>query len=523
MSDKPKTFYDDLSRRRMLGGMAALGGAVLVGPGLIGRAQAKTPGTLVFGLSSYPPGIKPWENKGTASSTVKLQLFRGLLGYGPDGSLQPELAESWEIPDAQTYIIKLRDNAYFHNGDPVTAEDVKVSLTAIAAEDSTAHLRSHFGVVESIEVFDPKTVKINLKEPQVTFIYLLASVHSHIVSAKELAKDPNNFVGAGPYRVVEMERGTRIEMEAFDKYYKAGLPKTKNLRFDAYKDENLRVAALEAGDVDVIEYVPWQSMDSIGANSKLNLDVVDGPFMYLLFNTEAGPFTDPRLRQAVAYAVQRQDVIAAAFFGRGNLLGAMPIPKGSEYHEPSFDGHWKRDLDKAKALLTEAGFPDGFQATLLSTAQYGMHKDTAEVVQQNLADVGIQVKLNLPDWATRVSLGNRGQYDFAVMGSAGDFNDPDALTNFLDGSRGNSYIRSLGFADGEINALLAEGRQVLDPAKRKAIYDKIHARALELAPIVPINWRAQGYATQAYVSGFKNMPGFLTFYSGYTIENTVIE
>jgi len=530
MSDKSKEIFQPLSRRQMLSGMAAvggtaaLGGTALIGSSLmIGRVQARTAGTLVFGLSSYPPGIRPWENKGTASSTVKLQIFRGLVGYGPDGSLQPELAESWEIPDARTYIFKLRENAVFHNGEPVTAEDVRASLRAIAAEDSTAHLRSRFGIVETIETPDPKTVRIILKEPQVTFIYLLASVHSNIVSAKALARDPDNFVGAGPYRLVAVERGTRMELEAFDQYYKTGLPKTKNLRFDAYKDENLRVAALEAGDVDIIEYVPWQSMDSIGANNTLNLDVVDGPFMYLLFNTESGPFTDPRLRQAVAYAVRRQDVIAAAFFGRGNLLGAMPIPKGSTYHEPRFEGHWTRDLEKARSLLEEAGHADGFEATLLSTAQYGMHKDTAEVVQQNLAEAGIQVKLNLPDWATRVSLGNRGQYDFAVMGSAGDFNDPDALTNFLDGSRGNSYVRSFGFADPEINGLLAEGRQELDPTKRKAIYDKVHARALELAPIVPINWRAQGYATQSDVSGFRNMPGFLTFYSGYSIENTALE
>lgn len=511
-----------LTRRRLLGAGAALGGTALAGPLLLGNAKAGTPGLVRFGLSSYPPGIAPWENKGTASNTVKLQLFRGLVGYDPDGQLRPELAESWQVPDAQTYIFKLRDNAAFHNGEPVTAADVKYSLEAIAAEDSTAHLRSRFGIVESIETPDDKTVQIRLKEPQVTFIYLVASVHALIVSAKGAEQDPDNPVGAGPYRIANVERGTSIELEAFDQYYRAERPRSQRLLFTAYKDENLRVAALEAGDVDIIEYVPWQSMDALGANDNVKLDVVDGPFMYLLFNCKSGPFSDPKLRRAVAHAIRREDIIAAAFFGRGNPLASLPIPPGSEFHQAKYDGHWAYDPERAKTLLQEAGHGDGFSATLLSTAQYGMHKDTAEIVQQHLAEIGIQVQLNLPDWGTRVSLGNRGQYDFAVMGSAGDFNDPDALTNFLDGSRGDSYVRSLGFIDEEINRLLAAGRQELDTEKRKDIYDQLYRRALEQTPIATINWRAQGYASQKDVSGFKNIPGFLTFYSGYTLEDVAI-
>ena len=511
-----------LSRRRVLGGAAALGGAYLVGPGLMGTAHGKTPGTVVFGLSSYPPGMHPWENKGTASSTVKNQLFRGLTSYTPDGRLRPELAESWEIPDAKTYIFKLRDNAYFHDGEKVTSADVKYTFEAMRAKDSTAFLRAQLDIVASIETPDARTVKITLKEPNVTFILLTAIQHAHIVSAKSAAKDPKNLVGAGPYKITSIERGTRIEMEAFDKYYKPGLPKTKKLKFVAYKDENLRVAALEAGDVDIIEYVPWQSMDAVAANKNLDLDITDGPFMYLLFNTEKGPFTNVKLRQAVAYAVQRSDVIDGAFFGRGAVLGSVPVPKGSEYYEPKFAGFWKYDVAKAKALMAEAGYPNGFSATLLSTGQYGMHKNTAEVVQQNLAQIGINAKLNLPDWATRIQLGNKGQYDFAVMGSAGDYNDPDALTVFVDGSQGPSFIRSFGFSDDGINKLLDSGRQELDKGKRKAIYDNLQRKMLELAPIVPLNWRAQGYATQTYVSGFKNIPGFLTFYSGYTIEDVEI-
>ena len=126
--------------------------------------------------------------------------------------------------------------------------------------------------------------------------------------------------------------------------------------------------------------------------------------------------------------------------------------------------------------------------------------------------------LNLPDWATRVDLGNKGQYDIAVMGTAGQYNDPDALANFVDGRRGASFVRSHGFSDDKLNELLDAGRAEIDQAKRKAIYDEWQARSLETVPLVGINWRAQGYATQKAVSGFANIPGFLTFYSGSMIE-----
>ncbi len=518
MTDKFMSLTQNIDRRRVLkGGMVA--GATALMPGFIGRAQAKTPGLIVFGLSSYPPGFKPWENKGTASTTVKVQQFRGLLGYGADGQPRSELAESWKILAGNKFQFTLRDNAYFHNGDKVTSADVKATYEAMAAKDSTARLRSRFAAVESIETPDARNVIITLKDADVTFIDIAASPHAGIVSAKALAADAKNFVGAGPYKIVNIERGSRIEMEAFDKYYKPGYPKTKKLRFDAFKDENLRVAALEAGDADIIEYLPWQSMDSVGKNSRLKMDVVNGPFMYLTFNFSKGPFTDPLLRQAVGHAIKREDVIAAAFFGRGNVLGGIPLQDTSPFYDAKYQDRWGYDPDKAKALMKQAGKAGGFSATLLSTAQYGMHKNTAEVVQQSLAAIGINVKLNLPDWAKRVTLGNRGQYDFAVMGSAGDFNDPDALTKFMDGSLSASYARSYGFKDERISSLFAAGRQEASLEKRKTIYAELQQRALDLAPIIPINWRAQGYGYQNYVSGFKNIPGFLTFFSGMVIEN----
>ena len=137
---------------------------------------------------------------------------------------------------------------------------------------------------------------------------------------------------------------------------------------------------------------------------------------------------------------KRDEIVKAAFFGRGSPLEGLPLAPGSAFYDAELAAGWRYDPDRARALLSEAGVPNGFTTSILSTAQYGMHKDTAEVVQQNLAAVGIQAELRLPDWATRVTLGNRGQFDIGVMGTTTDNNDADGLNNLIDGSlSGNDF------------------------------------------------------------------------------------
>jgi peptide/nickel transport system substrate-binding protein len=499
-----------ITRRAGLAGLASL-------PFLPRAARAREAGTLVFGLSSYPPNLMPWLDTGTASATVKMQMFRGLLSFAPDGSLRGELASAWSHDDKGAWTFTLRD-ATFHNGEKVTSADVKWTIEQVAANAAT-RLHAEMASITSVETPDDRTVRLTTRAMTATLGEWFANSCLPIVSR---VSDPKQPVGAGPFVLDSQERGSFVQLTAAPGYYKPGLPRTKTLRFVAYPDDTARVAALQAGDVDMIEYVPWQSIGELSKDTRLKVTAHDGPFMYLVFNGSRPPFDDARVRLAVAFAVKRDELIQGAFFGRGSPLGHLPIPNASPYFNADLKDGWHYDPARAKQLLADAGHPEGFACNMLATAQYGMHKDTAVLVQQQLAAIGIQATLTLPDWPTRIRMGAQGQYDLAVMGTGPDSNDPDGLSSVLDGSLPPALPRSYGLKTPKITALLQAGRETFDEAKRKAIYHEMEQAALADAPIVGLTWRDQAYAMAKDVSGFTNLPGMLTFMSGTTLENTAI-
>lgn len=487
--------------------------------------KLQTGGDLVFGLSGEPANLDPAIQAGTAQRTIKLCIYRGLLNYGKDGQLSKELAEDYQIEDnGKTYIFKLRQ-AKFQNGDPVTAEDVKFTIERTLDPKTGATYRNELSVIDKVEVIDESTVKITLKNPYAPFIHYLALPEMGIVSKKWTEEKGGNLsanpMGAGPFQFVNWAKGQEINLKKFPDFYKKDTPKLDTVKFMFYSDENTRVNALKAGDVDIIEYVPWKDAEYIEKDPNLKLDSTNGPFMMLQFNTHFKPFSDPKVRQAISYAIDRMAIINTAFNGRGKPIYGIAIPEGYLGYDKKYENYFKYDPEKAKQLLAEAGYPNGFKATLLATSQYSMHQQTAIAVQAELKRIGIDVTLDLPDWATRIEKNTKGEYDFLVAGTSGDITDPDWLSNFFYGGEVR-LNNSAYFDDPEINKLLDEGKITLDENKRKEIYDRFVQRALELSPFVFLTWREQSYAMKKEVNGFQNLPGFLSFQSGITIEDTYI-
>jgi peptide/nickel transport system substrate-binding protein len=499
-----------LTRRNFVVGAASL-------PVLTKASFAqKSAGVLRYGLAAFPPSLQPWSNTGAAAGTVKMLIHRSLVSFNAKGELQPELAESWSS-EGKAWTFKLRRGVTFHNGDAFDAEDVRFSLEQVGAEKSTAYFKAQIAGLEKIEILDPFTVRLVAKEPVATLPLWFGNYNMHIVSRKSTEA---NMIGCGPFRITGQERGTSIDLTAFDKFFKPGLPKLKGIKFIIYADENLRTAALQSGDVDMIEYVPWQSMAAVERDPRLKLDAQPGPFMCLLFNGSKGPWSDPRVRRAAGHAVKREDIVKAAFFGRGTALEGVPLVEGTPWYDPVLGKGWAYDPAKSKALLAEAGLPNGFNSTLLSTAQFGMHKDTAEVVQQHLKAVGINCELRLPDWSTRVKLGTEGQYEAAIHGLAADNNDPDGLSAMLDMSLSASHGRSFALQAPKTVEALRRGRAELDQARRVEIYKDMQRVCLEEAPLIGLAWRSQGYGMDKSVQGFTNIGGALAVASGNQLETT---
>ena len=499
-----------LLARRTLLAAAAL---PLVG---VRTAAARDPGHLVFGLSGWPATLAPWTNAGTVAQNAKLLIFRGLLGYGADGKMRGELADHWERDGDNAWVFHLRE-ATFHNGNPVTAEDVQYSIEQMASEKSLAYLKGEMQRIVKIETPDARTVRLTTAEPSVVLPDLFANYFSPIV-AKGSVDHNGPGIGAGPFQPAGQERGSYIDLVAYDRFYRPGLPKLRSIRMVAYADESARVAALRAGDVDLIEYVPWSEMAGIAADPALALQTTEGPYLYMYFNCKAGPFSDARVRRAAALAVRRDEIVKGAFFGRGRPLAGLPIERTSPFYDPDLAEGWAYDPAQAKSLMAAAGLSAGFACKLLATSTYGMIKSTAEILQSQLSEIGIQAELVLPDWATRITLGNRGQYDLTVNGTTNDSSDPDGMSTAISTDLPGNYTRSYGLSLPKLDALLAEGRRSFDAARRKAIYTEVQQLCLQEVPIATLCWRDQGYAMTKDLRGFTNMPGALTFYSASTLE-----
>jgi len=485
-------------------------------------------GTLYFGISGEPTTMDPMMQTGTTFRTVKLGIHRGLLNYGVDGKLSNELAESYEIsPDAQEITFHLRD-AKFHDGTPVTGNDVKASLERIIAPDSPASFRNELSIISDIDVVDAKTVKLKLSKPSVSMIHYLALPEASIVPASWIEAfnaDPNVApIGAGPFKFVSWTRGQEILVERFADYYKADKPYLDSVHYAFYGDENTRVNAIKSGDVDIIDYVPARDLESLDADPDIRNERTFGPFMGLQFNTHFEPFGNPLVRQAIAYAVDRDVIINTAFNGVGTPIYGIAIPDGYMGYSAEKANVFKPDLAKAKALMAEAGYADGFTARMLSSSQYSFHQNTAIAVQSELAKIGITLTLDMPDWSSRMAKANVGDYDVMVMGSVGEITDPDWLSNYYYG--GEQLVRnnnSAYFDDPTMNELLDRGRSTVDQAEREKIYDQVVDRAIELSPLVFFMWRDQSYSVRENVKDFTNLPAFLSFLSGYSVENVKVE
>jgi ABC-type transport system substrate-binding protein len=482
--------------------------------GLISALQAEEPqkgGTLVYGSVTEVASLDPHVYQGTAWKAINLCIYNSLLGFDKQGQPAPSLAESWETPDAKTIIFKLRKGVKFHKGQPFTARDVKYSLERILDPATGATLRSNLEGIK-ITIVDDHTIKIQKDQPDVTLLSVLSMGETSIVSEEWMKANPNVKIeanGTGPFILAENEPKVRVVVEHNPNYFEKDLPYLDKIEFRMIKDGEARVNALKTGAVDMIDTVPWKDIDILKAQKGIKVDVADGEFMNLWLNTSKEPLDDPKARQAIAYAIDRQAISEAAFFGYGTPLYGPPTIPGSWYYNEDLAKHFSHDPEKAKKLLAEAGYPKGFDLELLTYHGLPIYTVTAQIVQANLKEAGINVNIKLSEWAALVEKKNKGQYDFLIYGVTIKSPDPDVYAYYF-GSASTYWAKPISFSDEKIESLLKEGRSNTDTNERKKIYHDLEKRVLELTPWVFVNWRAKAQAYKEKVKGYVHLGGALS-------------
>lgn len=362
-----------------------------------GAAWAKDDITIAMQLE--PPHLDPTSAAAQAiDSVVYVNIFEGLTRFMGDGSIVPALAESWEISDDGTvYTFKLHEGVTFHDGSAMDAEDVKFSLDRARAEDSANAQKALFAGIDSVDVVDPLTVKVTLKEPNGNFLFNMAWGDAVIVAPESIENIKTAPVGTGPYTLGEWVQGDKIVLNRNPGYWGAE-PALEQATFKFISDPTAAFAAMMAEDVDVFTGFPApENLPQFEADPRFQVLVgsTEGETI-LSTNNKQPPFDNIKVRQAMAHAIDRQAIIDGAMFGYGTPIGTHFAPHNPAYVD--LTGNSAYDPDKAKALLAEAGFPDGFETTLhLPPPSYA--RRGGEIIAAQLAAVGIKAEITNVEWA----------------------------------------------------------------------------------------------------------------------------
>lgn len=384
-------------------------------------------------------------------------------------------------------------------------------------------------MVDSVEIVDEYTVKITLTEPFAPFLSNMAMHSASIVSPSAVEEYGADFsvkaVGTGPYKLVSWEPGVEVVLEKNPDYFK-GAPSIDKLIFKPITEPQTRLAELEAGNLDLIVNVPPDDLNRL--RDAENLQVIEEPSMHVwwtAFNTQKEPFNDVKVRQAVNYAVNKEAIVDGILQGTGELANS-PLPSNVWGHDPELE-NYPYDPEKAKELLAEAGYPDGFDVTYwVPESGSGMQQPQAiaSAIQSDLAAVGINVDIQLVEWGTYIDQVfvpvEESEMDMHQMSWIGDNGDPD---NFLYTLLSSHQYPPNGFNDSyykndRVDELLAEARVTKDRAERTAMYEEVQAIIMEEGPWLVLDYEKQIVVTSDRLKNFQLHPTGVFRFSNVTVE-----
>ncbi len=486
---------------------------------------ASARGVIVVGRGADAPSLDPATTSDAESSKVTRNLFEGLVSDKQGTTeIEPALAESWQVsPDGRTYTFKLRQGVKFHDGTEFNADAVVTNYTRWVNQEgggSFDYFQTVFGgfagdqnlLTESVQAVDPSTVEFKLKRPFGPFIGALSLPAFGFVSPTALKSGKplnNNPVGTGPFKLKEWKPNETLTLERNPDYWKPDEPKIDQVIFQVVPEPQARLTALSTQQLDLMDGLSPDLLKSAEADAKLQ--VFKRPSFnigYLGFNVEKPPFDKLPVRQAINHAINKEAMIQA--FYQGNAQPAVnPMPPsipGYADQIPAYD----YNPEKAKQLLSEAGFANGFDTEIWISNRGSQVLPNAarmaEAFQQDLAKVGIRVKIVDLEWATYLQQTRDGKQAMFMLGWVGDFGDAESfLGSLFNGNNipGNNRFR---YNNPTVNQLLREALALTTESERNAKYVQVQELLKRDAPLVPLVHVSLLLAGSKQVVGFEPSP-----------------
>lgn len=490
-------------------GLSACGGTG--GSTTSGSSASKS---LTLGMWSAPATLNPLTYTTTYEQTVISLIYPRLLVMTPDLEFTENLADKWEYNETyDKFTFHINENANWSDGTPITSEDVLYTIAAISNPDTPTTRRNQIDTIkglddngfnpegdfdiEGIRCVDDKTVEFTTKTPvnPDTFfekvgvnVYIQPKeVLSTVKDWMNVDKEPwaiNPKVTGGAYKFVKYETGSYVELAPYEDYW-LGAPALDHL-FVKVVAQGSFAAAIEAGEIDIsggagVGEVPITDWEKVSKLSNVTPATYTAPsYQYLDINVAKPEFKDVRVRQALAYAINRELIVSRLLDGEGEVLNT-PINSANKYYEPDLQDAYPYDPDKAKELLKEAGWNPDTEVVILTPTGNAVREQSADIIMANLQDVGIKASVEKVDFATRQARAQAGDWQISLVGFSATF-DPD-FSGQVGTDGGFNYS---GYSNPELDALMTQGKATADFDAKKAVYKQAQELFVEDLPFVPL-------------------------------------
>lgn len=477
-------------------------GFTLLGLALTPALAQTRGGTLTVAQQADIVGLDPHTVSAYSSAVVVEQIYDSLLVLDEKGDVLPSLATRWVAGNnGLTYTFTLRSGVKFSDGSPLTSKDVVYSFQRILNPKTASPRLNDLGKVKSVTAPNPTTVVVTLEQPFAPFLTkvagpLMAIMPDGYAEKADVNKAP---LGSGPFKFVNWVSGDSVNLERNPNYWEAGKPYLDKLVFKALKDDATRVTNVETGNVDLIMSVPQNQVERLEKNANVKLSGGPGTWYdYLGLNQAKAPFNNLKVRQALNLAINRDLIVRTVLFGKGTAIACGPIP-------PS---HWafatcrEQVFNQARArqLLTEAGFPNGFKMTIKVGADYKSQVNIAQSIQAQLKPLGIDVTVQPMEWGAFLDdVTNKGNFEGVILGWIGSVDPDDFLYyQFRTGEKFN-FVK---FSNPQADRLLDQGRSTVNKTQRQTIYRQLQTLLAQQSAYIFLHINDQYEAFTPAVQGY---------------------